>query len=399
MKVRNIKALVPFKGYVVRSLSFEEVGAQINLEFDKRSGPRCPRCDMRLARNKVGRRVVYDNPMPHGALSMITFPTAQGLCKGCNHYVTSCPKEVHPTCKATYRFMRRISAWASVATAEDVAAMFEISPSSVRRYDKIILKETTPEPDLDNINCLLIDEKSPGKKRPFVTVIINGETGELLHMAEGKKRESVESFYEKLTEAQKAKIRVVGMDRSGAYQAATEAHLPNAEIVYDRFHLVMNVNQAVDEVRRSQWREAPREKKQVIKGKRYLVLKNPENLDKDARIQLDELLAANAKLSTAYILKEQFRSLFSYKKIGWAKRALKAWCEMAANSELAPFRRLAKTFGSQIDRVCGFVKHQLTSGRIEGFNNLMSRIIHRACGIRDMDYLELRLRHHTVMRS
>lgn len=277
--------------------------------------------------------------------------------------------------------------------------MFEISPSTVRRYDKIILEETTPEPDFDNLRCLLIDEKSPGKRRPYVTIILNGETGELLHMAEGKKRESVESFYEKLTDAQKAKIRVVGMDRSGAYQAATEAHLPNAEIVYDRFHLVMNVNQAVDEVRRSQWREAPREDKQVMKGKRYLVLKNPESLDEDGRRKLDELLAANAKLSTAYVLKEQFRSLFHYRKFGWAKRALKGWCEMAADSGLAPFRRLAKTFSSQADRVCGFVKHQLTSGRIEGFNNLMSRIIHRACGIRDMEYLELRLRHHTIMRS
>ena len=399
MKVRNIKALVPFKGYVVRSLTFEKVGAQINLEFDKRSGPRCPSCNQRLARNKVTRRVVYDNPMPHGTLTLLTFPTAQALCKRCNHYVTSCPQEVHPTCKATYRFMRQISSWASVATADDVAAMFEISPSSVRRYDKIILRETTPEPDLDNLKCLLIDEKSPGKKRPFVTVIINGETGELLHMAEGKKRESVESFYEKLTDEQKAGIRVVGMDRSGAYQAATEAYLPNAEIVYDRFHLVMNVNQAVDEVRRSQWREAAREDKTVIKGKRYLMLKNPDKLDQDGRESLDELLNANVKLSTAYVLKEQFRSLFHYQKIGWAKRALKGWCEMAASSGLPPFKRLAKTFGAQADRVCGFVKHRLTSGRIEGFNNLMSRLIHRACGIKDMGYLELRLRHHTIMRS
>ena len=294
--------------------------------------------------------------------------------------------------------MRQVSAWASVATADDVAAMFDISPSSVRRYDKIILEETTPEPDLDNLNCLLIDEKSPGKNRPFVTVIINGETGELLHMAEGKKRESVESFYEKLTEEQKARIQVVGMDRSGAYQAATEAHLKNAKIVYDRFHLVMNVNQAVDEVRRSQWREAAHEDKKVIKGKRYLMLKNPEKLDQDGRQSLDELLKANVNLSTAYMLKEQFRSLFHYQKIGWAKRALKGWCEMAASSGLPAFKRLAKTFGAQPDRVCGFVKYQLTSGRIEGFNNLMSRLIHRACGIKDMSYLELRLRHHTVMR-
>jgi len=157
VKVRNIKALVPFKGYVVRSLTFEKVGAQINLEFDKRSGPRCPRCDQRLARNKLTRRVVYDNPMPHGALTLLTFPTAQALCKRCNHYVTSCPKEVHPTCKATYRFMRQISSWASVATADDVAAMFEISPSSVRRYDKMAPKDGAEAWYYGNVKALQLD--------------------------------------------------------------------------------------------------------------------------------------------------------------------------------------------------------------------------------------------------
>ncbi|MCB1132327.1 MAG: transposase, partial [Verrucomicrobiae bacterium] len=97
-------------------------------------------------------------------------------------------------------------------------------------------------------------------------------------------------------------------------------------------------------------------------------------------------------------LKEQFRALFNYRRQGWARRALANWCELAHASGLAPFQRLARSFTQHCERVCGFVKHGLTSGLIEGFNNLVSRMIHKACGYRDLDYLELKLRHHSVMR-
>jgi transposase len=398
VKVRNIKVLAPFKGYVVTGVTFEEIGAQINLDFDKRCGPRCPCCNSRLPRNKVGRRAVMDCPMPHGAMVYLTFPTVQGRCRSCDRYVTTCPQEVHPDCHATWRLMRLVSSWASLATNSEVAAMFEISDATVRRYDKIVLKEDTPPPLLDGLRKLLIDEKSVRKGHCYVTIILNGETGELLHMQEGRKKESVEAFFEQLTAEQRAGIVAVGIDRSGAYQAAVEKWLPNADIVFDRFHLVMNVNQAVDEVRRTQCRKANSEDRQLIKGQRYLILGNPENLDEDGRGKLDRLLDANEAISTAYLLKEQFRWLFTYTRLGWAVRALENWCEMAMASGLAPFQRLARSFKRQREKVCGFVKHGLTSGLIEGFNNLVARMVHKACGYRDLDYLELKLRHRSVMR-
>lgn len=398
MKVRNIKALAPFKGYVVAGISFVEIGAQINLEFDKRSGPRCPCCHARLPRNKVGRRAVMDCPMSHGSIVFLTFPTVQGLCRSCDRYVTTCPDEVHPQCHATWRLMRLVSCWASIATNSEVAAMFEISDATVRRYDKIVLQQDTPPPCFDGIEKLLIDEKSIRKGHCYVTIILNGDTGELLHMQEGRKKECVEAFFEALTEEQRAGIKAVGIDRSGAYQAAVEKWLPNADIVYDRFHLVQNVNQAVDEVRRRECAKARKEDKQLIKGHRYLILSNEEKLDDTARSKLNRLLEANQAISTAYLLKEQFRWIFHHVHQDWALRALTNWCAMALSSELAPFQRLARSFTRQSSKVCGFVKHGLTSGLIEGFNNLVARMIHKACGYRDLDYLWLKLRHHSVMR-
>ena len=399
MKVRNIKALVPFKGYVVTQVSFEEIGAQINLDFDGRCGPRCPRCDARLPRNKLGMRAVMDCPVPNGTAVYLTFPTVQGFCARCQHYVTTCPQEVHPSCQATWRLMRAVSTWASVASNSAVAAVFEISDATVRRYDKLVLAEELPPPCLDGRRKLLIDEKNLGKARGFVTVILDGDTGELLHMAEGRKKESVESFLMQLTDEQKKSIVAVGIDRSGAYQSAVEEHLPKAEIVFDRFHLMMNLNEAVDEVRRTVCREATADDRRLLKGQRYLILANQENLDEQGQARLKELLEANESISTAYILKEQFRAIFGYRRAGWARRSLANWCALAEASGLAPFRRLARSFARHADKVCAFVKHGLTSGLIEGFNNIVSRLIHKACGVRDLDYLELRLRHHTAMRA
>lgn len=398
MKIQNIKALAPFKGYVVDALILQEIGAQIKLDFDKRSGPRCPHCEEKLPCNKAGKRAVMDCPMPHGSIVILTFPTVQGFCRTCRRYVTTCPKEVHPECQATWRLMRLVSSWAAVASNTEVASMFAISDNTVRRYDKLVLEANTPPPCFDGIKKLLIDEKAVRKGHCYVTVILNGDTGELLHMEEGRKKDSVESFFKLLSQEQREEIEAVGIDRSGAYQAAVEAWLPNADIVYDRFHLVMNVNQAVDEVRRDQCRKASNEDKKFIKGERYVILSNPEDLDNEARSKLEKLLDVNKSISTAYILKEQFRELFSYKQIGWAIRALQNWCAMALASGLSPFQRLARGFMRQKDKVCGFVKHGLTSGLIEGFNNLISRMIHKACGYRDLDYLELKLRYHSVMR-
>ena len=248
--------------------------------------------------------------------------------------------------------------------------IYEISDSTVRHDDKEILKADLAPPNLDNLRSLLVDEKAVRRGHNYVTIILNGDTGELLYMAEGKKREVLDRFFEQLSPEQKGRIEAVGMDRSGAYQSSIEANLPGAEIVYDRFHLMMNLNQAVDQVRR----EASEQDRSLIKGSRFLPLAHAENLSDTGEQKLQELLRVNEGLSMAYQLKEQFKGIFQYKKQGWASRALDQWCAMARASDLSPFQRLAKGLTKQRERVCDFVKHRLTSGKIEGFNNLLSRI-------------------------
>ena len=398
MKTINLKAIYRFEGYVVKEIRAEEHAVQVKLDFDKRCTLRCRQCAAKLPRNKIGQACAMDLPVADTPCVYIIYPTIQGHCHDCRTYLTTRPAEIHPTRNATWRLMRTVSSWAGAAPARLIAPMFEISAATVRRYDQDVLKEELPPPDLDNLRCILIDEKYLGKSHGFVTVVLNGDTGELLHMATGKKKRSLESFFEGLSDAQRASIEVVGIDRAGAYQAIVEKWLPHSAIVYDRFHLVKNVNDAVDDVRKSEWNAAAKSDKKVIKSSRYLLLANPENLDETGLERLQRLRDANAPISTAYQLSEQFRAIYYYKREGWATRALNAWCDLADASGLGPFQRLARGFRRQCSRITSYIKYKVTSGRIEGFNSQISRIIHRACGIANLDYLFLRLRHQSVMQ-
>lgn len=327
MKVLNFNALYDFDGYVVDKISCQKIGAQINLRFDKRRGPCCPHCNDRLPKHRSGRQSVSDLPVADGLTVYINFPVVQGRCRKCQHFVTTRPKEAHPTKEATWRLMRRVSQMCKYAPVTAVAEMMDIGESTVRRYDIAILKEDLPEPNFDGLRVILIDEKAIRKGHGYVTLVLNGETGELLHMAEGKKKESLESFFEKLTDEQKASIEAVGIDRAGAYQSVVSDQIPNAAVVYDRFHLRLNLNAAVDEVRRSEWRRAKEEEKTFIKGSRYILLANKENLDEKGCDRLSALKDINANIGTACLLKEQFREIHAYRYAGCAKKALIQWCE------------------------------------------------------------------------
>lgn len=399
MKTYNIKALYRFNGYVVEDIKCTESCVQVSLRFDCRIPPRCPHCTSKLPKNKKGSSLVVDSPLADIKLVWILFPTLQGRCSGCERYVTTRPEEIHPSKQSTWRYMRLVSRWASVAPANQIAEMFAVSAATVRNYDQAVLKEDTPAPNLDGIRALLVDEKHMGKRLGFVTIVLNADTGELLHMDKGKKGESFSSFLRILTPEQKASIQAVGMDRAGSYKKAANEHLPNAAIVFDRFHLVANIGKAVNEVRRSEQAKVSKDDKKFIKGTRYQLLTNSENLAPEKQGKLDELLMMNEAISTAYILKEQFQTVYTYKSEGWARRYLDSWCDMARESSLSPFIRLAKGFEKGRDQIVSYVKHRITSGKIEGFNNLISRFMHRACGIINLSYLYVRLRHDSIMRS
>jgi transposase len=216
VKIQNFQTVYPFKGYVIQSVRCASDGLQIQLRRDRRFGLRCPECDGAVKLTRSTNQVAFDLSCGVGEISYITYPAEHGRCSKCAAYTTIRPEEIHPTCRATWRLMRLSSQLARYMPTQAVARQLKISTSTVRRYDQRILEHDLPEPILDGLRVLLIDEKAVRKNHGYVTVVLNGETGELLHLAEGKKKTSLLSFFDQLSLDQKSSIVAACIDRSGA---------------------------------------------------------------------------------------------------------------------------------------------------------------------------------------
>jgi transposase len=380
----------------MQSVRCEKDGLQIQLRRDRRFRPRCPECDGAVKLTRITNQVAFDLSCGTGKICHLSYPAEHGRCSQCAAYTTIRPNEIHPTCRGTWRLMRLSSQMARHMPCRAVAEHLEISSSTVRRYDQLILEHDLPEPDLDGLKVLLIDEKAVRKNHGYVTIVLNGESGELLHMDEGKKKASLESFFQKLCEAQKSSIQAVCIDRSGACQAVLNEQLPKASVVYDKFHLIANLNKALNEVRKDQYNKAKKEDKNVIKGQRFNLMRNPENLSEAGGVRLDKLLKMNEKLNVAYILKEAFSQVWDYVSLGWAKRYLNSWIEWVRESNIQPLVKFANGVGKVAEQVVSYCRHPITNGRIEGFNSTIARVVHKARGVGNLDYLFLKLRQESL---
>jgi len=388
----------PFRGYVIESVNCQPVGLQIKLQWDRRYTLRCPDCGTKMAKNREDRAAAFDLPCGGGPVVVIDYPAIQGCCSACGRYKTVRPSEIHPTRKATWRLMRLVSLLARYVPFDAMKALIEVPAATAWRYDKDVLEADLPEPDLDGIEAILVDEKSVKRGHQYVTLVINAKTGELLHMFEGKKKESLSAFFDKLTDDQKASIGAACIDRNGAYAAVIRESLPWADIVYDQFHLMSHLGNAVDHVRRSEHRVASTEMKHVIKGQRYNLLRHPENLAPTGQDSLHRLLEINENIHTAYVLKDHFRFVWDYKKAGWARRYLLQWAAWAKESGIEAMARFANGIERDIEGIVSWSRHKITNAKIESFNSKISQIIFKTRGIRSLDYLYLKLRAESLLR-
>ena len=243
-----------------------------------------------------------------------------------------------------------------------------------------------------------MDENAVRCGELFVTFVINARTGELLYQGSGKSGDSLTAFFDQLTAKQKASIKAVCIDRSGAFKHAITTSLPHAAIVFDKFHLLANYHAVIDQVRREAWHAAKPDDKTFIKGQRYNLFRNVENLSAEMLLTLDALLTANAPINATYVLRDQFKSIWSYATPEGMKTALSQWISLANESGVAPVLRFAKNLAKSTNEIIAYASHRITNGPMDGFNNLVSRLIHRANGIRSLAYLFLRLRAETAPR-
>ena len=308
-------------------------------------------------------------------------------------------EEYRPHSQAFERYVRDLCA---IMTLSDVARWLGISWATVKEIHKRYLDEKYGEPSLKRLTNLAIDEISIGKGHRFLTVVLNLATGAVIFVGEGKGADALNPFWKKLGK-RKGRIKSVAIDMSAAFTKAIRENLPKATLVYDHFHVIKLYNEKLSELRRELYRKTEdAEEKESLKGSRWVLLKNAENLDKKKGEvgRLLRALSANEALMKAYYLKEELRCLWLQPNLEEAEKALDLWLEMAEGSGVKMLEKFAQTLREHREGILNYHKSRISTGPLEGTNTKIRVLQRRAYGLRDTEYLKLRIYalHETVFK-
>ena len=276
------------------------------------------------------------------------------------------------------------------ATIEHVAKFLGVSWSLVKNIHKGYLLREYKEPDLKAIQYIGVDEFSIRKGHEYMTIFINLETGEIIHAVEGKSIERVTPFFLHLKE-KAIQLKAIAMDMNAAYASATKMHLPNVDVVFDRFHVVALLNTAIEEIRRDQQAKCNAVGLKAIKGMRFLLLGNYDKLDPIRQNSLDCLLDVNKPIATAHAMKEQIRLFWMKQSVKEGAQFLSMWILDAIQSGIKELAKTGRTLLRYGMDLLNYFKHRITNGKTEGINNKIKTMKRQAYGFRDMVYFKLRL--------
>jgi len=266
-------------------------------------------------------------------------------------------------------------------TIKDVADHLEISWDVIKQIQKRHLKRRFSKPKLKHLKQIAIDEISTGKGHRYVTIVLDLESGAVVHVGQGKGGDALKPFWRRLR-ASGAKIEAVATDMSPAYIDAVTSHLRGATLVFDRFHVIKLYNDKLSELRRAMYRElTDLMQKSVLKGSRWLLLKRPENLDpsRNEPQRLREALRLNQPLASAYYLKEELHAIWEQDDQETAAAMLMDWIVYAESTGIRMLQQFAKTLRFHAWGILAYYDYPISTGPLEGTNNKI-RVFARICG-------------------
>ena len=227
------------------------------------------------------------------------------------------------------------------------------------------------------VEYLAVDEKAFRRGHSYLTIVCDAQEGTVEWVAEGRDRDSLVGYYQQLDERQLAGIEAVAMDMWPAYISATLSELPRAhdKIVFDRFHIMKMMNEALDKVRRQEAERLRRRGDPRLKQTRHLWLFGYENVPEEREEDFEALRESELKTARAWHIKETLRYLWDYRRIGWAHKFFRRWYGWAIRSRLAPIRKVAKSLKAHEHNILTYCKHRITTGVAEVVSdNYISRV-------------------------
>jgi len=366
------------------------------ISFTIRQEPQTCRCSACGSRDVLHRGYVVRRfrSLPIGSRpTAVVLPIPRVECRACGAV-----RQVEISFAKTRRiytnaFERYALGLSRSMTIQDVAKHLNVSWDVVKDIQKRDLTHRFAKPKLKHLRRIAVDEIAVAKGHRYLTVVMNLESGAVVFVGDGKGADALKPFWKRLRSS-KAKIEAVAMDMSPAYRGAVSTHLPNAKIVFDRFHVVKLFNEKLSNLRRDLYREATEGlHKEVLKGTRWLLLKNPENLDKerDEKGQLEAALKLNKPLATAYYMKDELRRFWELAGKTFASKFLDGWIRRAEASGIKILQQMAKTLAGHRSGLLAYYDVRISSGPMEGTNNKIKTMKRQAYGFRDHEFFKLKI--------
>ncbi len=342
--------------------------------------------------HEVIRRCVRDLPILE-ADTFVWFPRYRVACPTCGPKVEALPW-LSPWARVTRRLAESIIRLCRVLPVQHVATWYGLDWDTVKALDKAALAAQLLPVDLSGVTVLAMDEFALRKGHRYATVILDPRRKRVLWVGRGRTREDIRPFFQQLGPAGCQRLHAVVMDMNPAYEEEVRAHCPQAEIVYDLFHVVAKYGREVidrvrvDEAHRLRHDRAAR---QVIKSARWLLLRNRENVRPEDRVTLRDLLAANRRLAAVYVLKDDLKHLWRYSYPGAARRFFDDWYQRAVRSRIEPLKTFARNLKGKLVGILAHCRYPFHTSLLEGINNKIKVLKRMAFGYRDDGYFFLKI--------
>jgi transposase len=298
----------------------------------------------------------------------------------------------YPFC--TKRFAFYVGRRCRDSSIQDVAKEFHLDWRTVKSLEMQYMREVLRRTGIPGPKVIGLDEVAVRKGHDYRIVVSDLVRHRPIWFG-GKDRSeaSLDLFFEGLGPRKSRKIELAVMDMWKPFLKSTRKNIPQAAILFDKFHVMRSLGEALDEIRKSEYTRLTGKKREYIKGQKYTLLSRRENLTKNGRVALKKLLKANKRLNTAYLLKESFGQLWEYRQEGWARRFFENWRGALKWQRLKPFEEFAKKIESHWAGIASYCQWEdkVSLGFVEGLNNKIRVIQRRAYGLRDEEYLRLKV--------
>jgi len=380
------------RGYRYVKSAYE--GGKVTFTIRQERGDlRCAACgSRRVVRRGFQSRCFRSLPIGSRVVQIVLDVPRVG-CADCGEVRQVSVNFAQERCSYTKAFERYVLELSRCMTIRDVAKHLQVGWDLVKGIQKCSLSRRFRRVKLKHLRQIAIDEIAIGRGHRYLTVVLDLKSGAVVFVGEGKGAEALKPFWKRLKRCS-AKIEAVAMDMSPAYINAVQTHLRTAVIVFDHFHVLKLFNDKLSDLRRQLYREATEQLgKDVLKGTRWLLLKNPENLDptRDESKRLHEALTLNRPLATAYYMREDLRRVWEQSDRSAAQQVLDDWIRRAECSGIRMLIRFAHTLAAHRHGILNYYHYRISTGPLEGTNTKIRVLQRKAYGFRDTEFFKLKI--------